>query len=86
VNHVAHFYELNAAPMQGLNLKTTYEYYDADTKIANSRDGQERWTFGAEIFPVQHLQVGAYYRVNRGNPQNDQQNQDMLITRAHVFF
>jgi hypothetical protein len=86
VRQVAQFYELNAVPMQGLNVKTTFEYLDSDTKIANARDGQQRWTFGAEIFPIQHLQVGAYYRINRGNPQNDLSNQDMLITRAHVFF
>jgi hypothetical protein len=86
VNRVAHFYELNAAPVQGLNVKTTFEYLDADTKIGNARDGQQRWTFGAEIFPIQHLQVGAYYRLNSGNPKSDLSNQDMLITRAHVFF
>jgi hypothetical protein len=86
VNRVAHFYEVNFLPVQGLNLKTTYEYFDNNTKIGNVRDGQDRMTFGAEFFPIQHLQVGAYYRVNRGNPKNDLNNQDMLITRAHVFF
>jgi hypothetical protein len=86
VRRVAQFYEVNFLPMQGLNVKTTYEYFDSDTKIANAKDGQDRWTFGAEIFPIQHLQIGAYYRINRGNPKNDPNNQDMLITRAHVFF
>lgn len=86
VKQVAHFYEVNFVPHQGLNLKTTMEYFDRNTKVDNSRDGYQRWTFGAEAFPVQHLQVGVYYRLNSSIPQIDAENQDMLITRAHVFF
>jgi hypothetical protein len=86
IRRMAQFYEVNFLPVQGLNLKTTYEYYDRNTKVANSRDGQERWTFGVEHFPVQHLQVGLYYRLNRSFPQSDAENQDFLIGRAHVFF
>jgi hypothetical protein len=86
IQQMAHLYEVNFLPMQGLNLKTTYEYFDNNTSIANRRDGQDRWTFGVEHFPIQFLQIGAYYRINRGNPKNDPNNQDMLITRAHVFF
>lgn len=86
IKSAAQFYELNFVPMQGTNLKTTYEYFDRNTKVANSRDGQSRMTFGAEVFPIQYLQVGLYYRVNQFIPQNDGGNQDVLIGRAHVFF
>src|SRR5690606_34771707 len=86
VKQVAHFYEVNFLPMQGLNLKTTYEFFDRNTAVANSKDGQQRWTFGVEHFPIQYLQVGLYYRLNQFIPQAHAANQDVLIGRAHVFF
>lgn len=86
INQVAQFYEVNFLPTQGLNLKTTYEYFDRNTSVANRRDGQDRWTFGVEYFPIQFMQVGLYYRINEFVPQNDVENQDYLIGRAHVFF
>lgn len=86
IRSVAQFYELNVVPWQGINLKTTYEYFDRNTKIANRRDGQQRMTFGAEVFPIQYLQVGLYYRVNQFIPQSDAGNRDALIARAHVYF
>lgn len=86
IRKVAQFYELNVVPIQGTNLKATYEYFDRNTKIANRRDGQQRITFGAELFPIQYLQVGLYYRINDFIPQNDAGNQNSLIGRAHVFF
>lgn len=86
IKQVAQFYEVNFLPMQGVNLKTTFEYFDRNTEIANSKDGQSRWTFGAETFPVQFLQLGLYYRLNQFIPQNPAANQDIIIGRAHVFF
>lgn len=86
IRKVAQFYELNVVPVQGTNVKATYEYFDRNTKIANRRDGQQRITFGAELFPIQFLQVGLYYRINDFIPQNDAGNQNSLIGRAHVFF
>jgi hypothetical protein len=76
---IANFHEVNFVPMQGVNLKTTYEYFDRNTKIANRRDGQERWTFGAEAFPIQFLQLGLYYRLNRFIPQAAEANRDVII-------
>jgi len=86
IKSAAQFYELHFVPMQGTNLKTTYEYYDRNDKIANRRDGQQRITFGAELFPIQYLQVGLYYRMNSFVPQSDAGNQNTLIGRTHVFF
>jgi hypothetical protein len=86
IKRTAQLYEVHFLPMQGVNLKTTYEYFDRNTKVANRRDGQTRWTIGVEAFPVQFLQVGLYYRLNQFIPQNDGANQDVLIGRAHVFF
>jgi hypothetical protein len=86
VTRVAQFYELHFVPTQGVNLKTTYEYFDRNTKVANARDGQSRWTFGVETFPIQYLQIGLYYRMNQFIPQSDAGNQNMFIGRTHVFF
>jgi hypothetical protein len=86
IGSVAQFYELNFVPLQGTNLKSTYEYFDRNLDVANRRDGQSRITFGAELFPIQYLQVGLYYRMNSFIPQSDAGNQNSLIGRAHVFF
>ncbi len=86
VKQTAQFYELNFLPHQGLNFKGTYEYFDRNTTIANKRDGQDRITLGVEHFPVQFMQLGLYYRINRAMPQFESENQDMVIGRAQVFF
>ena len=86
IHQVAQFYEVDALPIQGVNVKATYEYFDKNTDIANKYDGQERWTFGIEPFVSRFLQVGVYYRMNKWIPQNTAENQDQIIGRAHVFF
>src|SRR5690606_33378154 len=86
VDKIAQYYEVNFLPVQGLNLKTAYEHFDRNTAIANRRDGQQRWNFGVELFPVQYVQLGVYYRLNQFIPQIDEENQDALIGRVHVFF
>jgi hypothetical protein len=86
IKQVAHFYELNFLAMQGVNLKGTYEYLDRNTAVANKHDGQDRMTFGIETFPIQHLQLALYYRLNRFVPDNDSKNQDMLLGRTQIFF
>jgi hypothetical protein len=86
IKQSAQFYEVNFLPTQGVNLKTTFEYFDRNWAVANRRDGQARWTFGAEAFPVQFLQLGLYYRLNQFIPKNEGANQDVIIGRAHVFF
>ncbi len=86
IHQVAQFYEVDALPIQGVNVKATYEYFDKNTDIANKYDGQERWTFGVEPFVSRFLQVGVYYRMNKWIPQNTAENQDQIIGRAHVFF
>ena len=86
IKQMAHFYELNFLAMQGLNLKGTYEYFDKNTSVANKHDGQDRMTFGIETFPVEHLQLALYYRINRFVPDNDGANQNLLLGRTQVFF
>jgi hypothetical protein len=72
--------------MQGLNLKTTFEYFDRNTEVENKLDGQSRTTIGVEAFPIQFVQLGLYYRMNSSIPQNDLENQDRVFGRALVFF
>jgi hypothetical protein len=86
LKQIAHFYEVNFLAMQGLNLKGTFEYFDYNTEIANRRDGQQRITTGVEVFPVQFVQLGLYYRYNASIPQNDLENQDKIFARALIFF
>jgi hypothetical protein len=86
LKQMAHFYEVNFLAMQGLNLKGTYEYFDRNTEVANRRDGQSRITTGVEVFPIQFIQLGLYYRYNKSIPQNDLENQDQIFGRALIFF
>ena len=87
IHQLAEFYEVNFLPWQGFNVKGTYEYFDRNRDVSNTRDGQDRWTFGVEPFVARFLQLGVYYRINRFIPQSvGSDNQSMLITRAHVFF
>jgi hypothetical protein len=85
-SQVAHFYQADFLVVQGLNLKSAFEYFDRNTKVANKKDGQSRYTFGVEIFPVQFVQLGLYYRLNNSIPQSDAENQDLLYGRALVYF
>ena len=86
VKKMAQFYELDFLPIQGFNSKVTYEYFDRNMHVANSRDGQNRWTFGVEPFIGSFLQLGLYYRINNAVPQDLADNPDQFIMRAHVFF
>lgn len=86
IHQVAQFYEVDFLPIQGFNVKATYEYFDRNTDVGNKYDGQERWTFGVEPFVTRFLQLGVYYRLNAFVPQNLTENQDQIIGRAHVFF
>jgi hypothetical protein len=86
LKQMAHFYEVNFLAMQGLNLKGTFEYFDRNTEVANKKDGRQRITTGVEVFPVQFVQLGLYYRYNASIPQNDTENQDKIFARALIFF
>ncbi|HAO98964.1 MAG TPA: hypothetical protein DCQ83_02850 [Fibrobacteres bacterium] len=86
IDQMAQFYELDFLPLQGLNTKVTYEYFDRNMDVANSKDGQQRWTFGVEPFVNRFLQLGLYYRINDFIPQAVEANQDDIVGRVHVFF
>jgi hypothetical protein len=86
VPQIADLSELDFLALQGVNVKATYEYYDRDTRVAMSKNGQDRWTFGVEPFISRFLQVGLYYRINRAVPQDTVSNQDQIIGRIQVFF
>jgi hypothetical protein len=86
VDRFAGLAELNILIRQGLNFKTTYEFFDRNRAIPNGRDGQERITLGLEPFISPFAQVAVFYTVNRFIPQNSAQNQDQLTLQFHLFF
>ncbi|MFC1584083.1 hypothetical protein ACFL5V_00900 [Fibrobacterota bacterium] len=89
----AGFLELNYHIMDGLNYKTTYEFFDRNTTImgneaglAWNRDGQDRLTVGVEAFVTQFTELALFYRMNRFIPQAQFENQDQVILRFVGFF
>jgi len=86
IDRIALLAELNCLLTNGFNSKFTYEFFDRNRDVSNSRDGQERLTFGVEPFLTQFIQVGLFYRINRFIPQNASQNQDQLTLQLHFFF
>ncbi len=69
---------------QGHNLKLTAEYYDPDRSVPN--DQQTRYSIVYEYTPLPFLQVRAGYRHYFGIPQNNQQNQQLVLLELHGFF
>jgi hypothetical protein len=69
---------------QGHNLKLTAEYSDPDRSVHN--DQQTRYSIVYEYTPLPFLQVRAGYRHYFGIPQNDQQNQQLVLFELHGFF
>ena len=61
-----------------------YDYFDPRTKW--EQDERIRFTFGPEIFPIQFVQVSAYYRILDSIPQKPREKEDQLIVELHVFF
>jgi hypothetical protein len=86
IDQLALLAEVNYLLKNGFNSKFTYEFFDRNRDVSNSRDGRERLTFGVEPFLTQFIQVGLFYRVNRFIPQNASQNQDQLTLQLHFFF
>jgi len=86
IDQIALLAEIDCLVRTGLNAKFTYEFFDRNRDVANSRDGQERFTIGVEPFLTQFLQAGLFYRINRFIPQGLSPNQDSLILQIHTFF
>ena len=70
--------------LKGHNLKLTAEYEDPDRSVSN--DQQTRYSIVYEYTPLPFLQVRAGYRHYFGIPQNDQQNQQLVLFELHGFF
>jgi hypothetical protein len=70
--------------LQGHNLKLTAEYSDPDRSVHN--DQQTRYSIVYEYTPLPFLQVRAGYRHYFGIPQNNQQNQQLVLLELHGFF
>jgi hypothetical protein len=69
---------------QGHNLKLTAEYSYPDRSVNN--DHQTRYSIVYEYTPLPFLQVRAGYRHYFGIPQNNQQNQQLVLLELHGFF
>ncbi|MEE8335678.1 MAG: hypothetical protein V3S48_04510 [Candidatus Neomarinimicrobiota bacterium] len=82
----AYFAEMNFLLIRGLNFKITYNLFNPNLEIPLGRDGQERITFGIEVFPIQFFQLALFYNLNSFIPQNLEFNQNSLGFEMHFFF
>ncbi|HEY2781327.1 MAG TPA: hypothetical protein VGI90_11155 [Steroidobacteraceae bacterium] len=69
---------------KGHNLKLTAEYSDPDRSVRN--DQQTRYSVVYEYTPLPFLQLRAGYRHYFGIPQNNQDNQQLVLFELHGFF
>ncbi len=80
------FASLNVLLYTGVNLKIAYDKYDPMSEWES--DELDRWTFGLELFPVQYLQVSAFYRY-RTAPNLEiynSENEDQIFIETQFFF
>ena len=69
---------------KGHNLKLTAEYQDPDRSLRN--DQQTRYSIVYEYTPLPFLQLRAGYRHYFGIPQNNAQNQQLVLLELHGYF
>jgi hypothetical protein len=70
--------------LKGHNLKVTAEYSDPDRSIRENQ--QTRYSFVYEYTPLPFLQLRAGYRHYFGIPQNNAQNQQLILMEVHGYF
>jgi hypothetical protein len=70
--------------LKGHNLKVTAEYYDPDRSVRENQ--QTRYSVVYEYTPLPFLQLRAGYRHYFGIPQNNAQNQQLILAEVHGYF
>jgi hypothetical protein len=70
--------------LKGHNLKVTAEYSDPDRSVRENQ--QTRYSFVYEYTPLPFLQLRAGYRHYFGIPQNNAQNQQLILAEVHGYF
>ncbi|MAD52024.1 MAG: hypothetical protein QF847_01350 [Candidatus Marinimicrobia bacterium] len=85
-NLTATFASLDILLYSGVNLKIAYDKFDPMSKWKS--DELDRWTFGLEIFPVQFLQVSAFYRYRTAPSLEiyNSENEDQIFIETQFFF
>jgi len=78
----AAYAEGNVLAMRGVNAKVTYGYFDPDLDVDG--DQRTRMRFGLEVFPVNALQLSAFY-VWRDAPPSIEQT-DLVTLELHFHF
>jgi hypothetical protein len=81
---VAGLLEGNWRLLKGHNLKVTAEYYDPDRSVRENQ--QTRYSLVYEYTPIPFLQLRAGYRHYFGIPQNNAQNQQLILAEVHGYF
>ncbi len=80
------FAEIDFLLFRGYNFKVAYDLFDRNLDVPLARNGQERITFGLELFPLQFMQISVFYHINRFIPQNLTLNQNAFAMELHFFF
>lgn len=83
LDQFAAYLEGDFLPVPGVNLKVTYGFLDPNRDIGEN--SQFRMRFGAEVFPIQFLQVSAFYTLHEDIPQATT-DLDRVSLELHVHF
>ncbi|MBI1910043.1 MAG: hypothetical protein HYS22_07740 [Deltaproteobacteria bacterium] len=78
---IAGYSELDWKVIDGLSLKTVYDYLDPNYLVGG--DLQHRIGFGIDLYPLSYSQISVLYRANLGTgPLGD----DQILLKMHFFF
>ena len=78
----AAYAEGNVLATRGVNAKVTYGYFDPDLDV--DEDQRTRMRFGLEVFPVNALQLSAFYVLRDAPPSVEQT--DVVTLELHFHF
>ena len=78
---LAGYGEIDWQVLQGLYLKSVYDYLDPDTNIAHN--SQYRVGLGFDLYPLPHTQFSLLYRINVGAGGA---GDDQFLAKIHFFF
>ncbi len=83
LDQMAAYIEGNFLAVRGVNAKITYGFLDPNRDIG--QNARTRARFGIETFPIQFLQVSAFYTLIEDIPQASD-DMDRLSLEFHLYF
>ena len=82
VSGLMFYSEISYLIFQGIDLKTSFENYDPDSKLANG--SFSTISVGAEFFPLTGVEVRPMYRFNREKPKEISNDEFQMLFHFYL--